>query len=222
MAVEVVLNVGPAGAGPPPTPTATPASASPSRATPTRFHTSRGLRHAAARGSSCSAVNRPPDVQPTCSRTQVGGLFWLRTISTMVVDVAGPTPRMWLSQGPAPDAWLVDRPEGEEGPRRTAPLGLMAFGAAGLAKFSDATLIACGDVPDCSDQSGVALGAQAPRSGSRGSSARRSTTSSRGSSKSRAPSAGYRFDSYTNVHILNMSGLGGVPVGPCGFTGRAA
>ena len=95
----------------------------------------------------------------------------------------------------------------------------MAFGAAGLAKFSDATLIACGDVPGCSNQSGVALGAGAAI-WITGSSARRSTTSSRGSSRSRGPSAGYRFESYTNVHILNISGLGGVPVGPVRIYGK--
>src|SRR5262249_33842277 len=48
--------------------------------------------------------------------------------------------------------------EGEEessGPRRQSPTGFVLFGGAGLTKFRDATVSACGNTPTCSDSSGI-------------------------------------------------------------------
>jgi hypothetical protein len=127
---------------------------------------------------------------------------------------------MWLSQGSAPGEWLVDRPEGEEGPRRTAPTGLMAFGAAGIARFSDAALIACGDVPDCSDRSGrVTVGAGAAIWINRFIGAEVNYFKP-AKLKIEGSDAGYRFDGYFNAHVLNISGLGGVPIGPVRIYGK--
>jgi opacity protein-like surface antigen len=94
--------------------------------------------------------NKRPTPPPAgCDRREVSGIFWVRRINTLVVDIGGLQPSMLLVRGtytpPKPTA------EGEEGevPGRQAPTGLSLFGGGGFGKFRDQFLILCGNVAGC-------------------------------------------------------------------------
>lgn len=102
--------------------------------------------------------NKRPSPPPAgCERREISGVFWVRRINTLVVDVGGVQPAMLLIKGaytpPKPAA-----PEGEGGdastPRRPSPTGLTLFGGSGLGKFRNAFLIACGNAVGCDGHDG--------------------------------------------------------------------
>jgi hypothetical protein len=100
--------------------------------------------------------NKRPSPQPAgCDRREISGVFLVRRLNTLVVDVGGLQPAMLLVKGtykpPKP------KPEGEEGastPMRPSPTGLMLFGGGGLGKFRDAFGIACGNAAGCAGHDG--------------------------------------------------------------------
>ena len=98
---------------------------------------------------------RPSPAPAGCDRREVSGLFLVKRVHTLVVDVSGPLPSMLLVRG----AYTPPRPptvEGEEAPseRRPSPTGVTLFGGAGLGKLRDAFAIACGNAPGCDGQDG--------------------------------------------------------------------
>lgn len=89
----------------------------------------------------------PPDAAPDCTRSDVGGIYWIRPRSTIVVNVANPIPMVLLRQGSYnPNAG---------GPRRPSPTGLVLFGGGGLGQLPDVFLLPCGTVQDCSGDDAV-------------------------------------------------------------------
>ena len=82
-----------------------------------------------------------------CNRTEIAGFFALRGVTTMVVDLAATPPSMYLRQGPAPKSWLSDEVTVRDW--GLAPAGLVLGGGAGLARFSNALSVACGNVVGC-------------------------------------------------------------------------
>lgn len=100
---------------------------------------------------------RPAPPAAGCERKEVSGLFLVRRINTLVVDVGALQPSLLLIKGaytpPAPAA-----PEGEGGdavtPRRPSPTGLTLFGGGGLSKFREQYLIACGNARGCTGHEG--------------------------------------------------------------------
>lgn len=83
-----------------------------------------------------------PDAQADCTRSDIGGIYWVRHRSTIVVNVANPIPMILLRQGSYnPNAG---------GPRRPSPTGVVLFGGGGLAQFPDVFQVPCGTVPECS------------------------------------------------------------------------
>jgi len=83
-----------------------------------------------------------------CIRRDMGGFFVVREISSLVIDVGGPSPTLLLRQGKVsldpPRVW------------KPAPTGLVIFGGGAFNQFSDVTDTACGIVTPCSgDQSGL-------------------------------------------------------------------
>src|SRR5262245_24293165 len=107
----------------------------------------------------CSAVHRiiiternqlPQGKEENCDRREISGIFWIRHVSTLVVNVGGPIPTMLLTRG------KYD-PHNPAPPRHVAN-GLIIFGGGGLTKFDDLIVNACGDVSTCNgDNSGGAL-----------------------------------------------------------------
>jgi hypothetical protein len=89
-----------------------------------------------------------------CDRREISGIFWVRRVNTLVVDVGGTQPSMLLVRG----SYTPPKPtvEGEEpvSERRQAPTGLSLFGGSGLSKFRDQFLIACGNVSGCDGHDG--------------------------------------------------------------------
>lgn len=83
-----------------------------------------------------------------CTRRDMGGIFVVRQVSSLVVDVGGASPTLMLRQGKVsldpPRVW------------KPAPTGLVLFGGGAFNKFGDVTTVACGNVSTCSgDQAGL-------------------------------------------------------------------
>jgi hypothetical protein len=153
----------------------------------------------------------PQPAQAGCARTEIGGVYWVRQRSTIVIDVSKPIPDVLLRQG----SYNPNAPA-----RRLAPTGLVAFGGGGLAKISDATAIACGDVTECADKGFVGaynLGATLWITrwlGVEGSYLRPSRMVVEGEGST------FTFTNTLDVDIVNVVGKLGVPLGPVRIFGQ--
>src|SRR5262245_43979779 len=88
----------------------------------------------------------PPPPAEGCDRREVAGVYWVRPLNTVVVDVGGAAPSLLLVRGsytpPKPT------PEGsEDEPARPLPSGLMMFGGGAFTSFRDFGALACGNAP---------------------------------------------------------------------------
>jgi hypothetical protein len=157
------------------------------------------------------AAPLPPD--DGCIRHEVTGVFLIRRVSSVVVNVGNPIATLLLRQGPYS---LRAR-----GPRRLAPLGLVVFGGGALVKYADALEFGCTNVPTCSgDDSGFGYTVGAEYWFSRylaaeGSYVRPPELTIAGSGEA------YRFDSFLEPHLFTAAGKVGVPIGPIRLYGRA-
>jgi hypothetical protein len=98
---------------------------------------------------------RPPSPPAGCDRREVSGLFLVRRINTLVVDVGALQPSMLLVKGSyTPPKPVAEGEEDAPAPRRPSPTGLSLFAAGGLGKYRDAFLIACGNAPGCDGKDG--------------------------------------------------------------------
>lgn len=156
--------------------------------------------------------NRPPaPAGAGCSRSDIGGVYWVRQRSTIVIDVSRPIPDVLLRQG----AYNPNAPT-----KRLAPTGLMVFGGGGLAKTSEAAAIACGNLVDCGDDGYV--GAYTAGAtlwitrwlGVEGSYVKPSRMVVEGNGGS------FTFTSELDVHIMNLVGKLGIPLGPVRLFGQ--
>jgi hypothetical protein len=84
----------------------------------------------------------PPDTG--CDRRQIIGLFLVRSVSTLIVDVGGANPTVLLRQGPFDLRKVV---------AWSPPTGLVVFGGGVFGTFSNASDIACGNTACSSDNS---------------------------------------------------------------------
>ena len=85
-----------------------------------------------------------------CVRREVAGVYVVRKVTTMVVDVSEAAPAVLLRQGPAPPAWLtdeVDRPRTGK-PANAPSRGLYGFVGGGISSFLNPVTVACGN-EDC-------------------------------------------------------------------------
>ena len=99
-------------------------------------------------------VNRdglPPAPQSGCERTPIAGVFVIRDVSSVVVNLSGAQPTLLLRQGP-----YDLRPQSEWETR--VPAGVVIFGGGGLSKLHNAQGLACGTVSTCAgDDTGLAF-----------------------------------------------------------------
>jgi opacity protein-like surface antigen len=153
----------------------------------------------------------PPAAADGCTRSDVAGVYWVRRQSTVVIDLSGPIPDVLLRQGEYnPNAPV----------KRTVPTGLVAFGGGGLAKLSEATAIACGNVAECGDDGYVGtynLGATLWLTrwlGIEGSYLRPSRMIVEGAGP------GHSFTSEFDADIVNAVVKLGVPLGPVRIFGQ--
>ena len=89
-----------------------------------------------------------------CTRHRIAGVFVVQEITSLVMDVSGSAPTLYLRQGDAPDDWLHPRVTSDgEGPRISiAPTGLVASGAVGMAGVEGFDSQFCGDVTSCTSE----------------------------------------------------------------------
>jgi hypothetical protein len=141
-----------------------------------------------------------------CTRRDMGGIFVVRQVSTLVVDVGGPSPTLLLRQGKVsldpPRVW------------KPAPTGLVLFGGGGFTKLSDVTAVACGSVTPCSgDQSGSAytFGAAywvTPYLAAEGTYIKPANPTATGTTDT------FQFNSVFDAQVLTVLGKVGIPLGP--------
>src|SRR5258708_27505106 len=92
--------------------------------------------------------------QVGCARGTVRDLFRLQKITTLVVDVTGDNPLVWIRQGPAPSEWIGGAVDEKAGSSWAAPpVGIILSGGVGGASFSSAFPQASGDASTCSGSS---------------------------------------------------------------------
>jgi hypothetical protein len=163
----------------------------------------------------CDAVRRvfvvdrgmlPAAPEPGCNRTQISGLFLVKRISTVVVTVSGPLPTVLLRQG----HYDLHREPGRTwGP---SPFGLVLFGGGALTNLTQASVLSCGDVADCSgDDAGVGYTAGidfwiSPYIAAEVSYTRPAESTARGGGSN------FRFNTALDAHVLNVAGKVGVPI----------
>lgn len=158
----------------------------------------------------------PPEPESGCVRSQIPGLFIVRPISTLAVNVSATPPTLLLRQGRFNPA--VENAQRTWAP---APTGLVLSGGIGFATFRDAGAFACGDVTTCTaDDSGFAYQASVAWWFARFAAAevgyiRPSEADIAGSQETR-----FRFNSFLDAHILTLGGKGGVPIGPVRLYGH--
>ena len=150
-----------------------------------------------------------------CERTPISGLFLVRPVSTIVVDVAGPNPTVLLRQGRFdPRTANVTRNW------TPSPSGLVVFGGGGLARFGDVEARACGDVTECSGggfRGTYTAGATIwfkPFLGVEGSYLKAAKSTVTGSQSN------FRFDTVLDAHLVTVAGKAGVPIGPVRIYGQ--
>lgn len=93
-------------------------------------------------------TRQPPPPAEGCDRREIPGIYWVRPVNTIVVDVGGPTPTLLLVRG----SYTPPKPgtEGdEERPGRPLPTGLVMFAGTAFSNFRDAGLLACGNATPC-------------------------------------------------------------------------
>lgn len=163
-------------------------------------------------------VVEPPAPDAACARVEIPGLFVVRPISTIVVDMTGSTPTLLLIQGAydpkaPPRTWTA------------APMGLILSGGAGLTSYNNQGLLACGSVTDCSSNNwtlgytGAVQFWLAPFLGAEVGYIKPGGTTAEGSGTSSIST--YEFNSELDGDVLTIAGLVGGPVGPLRLYGKA-
>ncbi len=145
-----------------------------------------------------------PSPESGCARRDMGGVFLVRNLSTLVVDFAGPTPTLLLRQG-----YVSPEPKRIYGP----PSRLILFGGGGLTMLANETSYACGSTtPECErDDMGIGFTGGASfwfgqYIGAEGSYVRPAKGTATGSGST------YTFDSTFDPEMLTVAGMVGAPV----------
>ena len=144
-----------------------------------------------------------------CTRRQISGVFWVRTVNSIVIDAGGANPTLLLIKG-----WYSLDPDTPDRPRTASLGGLEVFGGGGFGAFRDVRALACGNVTPCGGHdSGLGYTAGATYWFGRfvaaeGSYLKPGKVTANGSGE------GYSFDSSLDADMLMLVGKGGVPIGP--------
>lgn len=159
---------------------------------------------------------QPPAPAPGCTRRELFGVFFLRDVTTLVVNAAEKSQAVWIKQGPAPPTWLSDEPAGGSSKTTSGvqvPKGLVLFGGGGIAKYADAVSVSCGVVTDCTGKDVRIAGRVggdywfAPFLAVSISYVKPANATTVGSG------VNYHFDSALTPQIVTIAGKVGIPVG---------
>jgi hypothetical protein len=150
-----------------------------------------------------------------CRRTQIPGIFLVRRISTIVVNVGGDNPTVLLRQGR-----FTPRAPGTERTWAPLPTGFVISGGGNISAFRDPVELACGNVSDCSGDAsvlGFTVGASywlSPFIAAEFTYLRPSEVKAEGQGDN------FRFDGFLNAHILTLAGKVGFPAGLARIYGK--
>ena len=156
-----------------------------------------------------------PPPEPGCTRTEISGMFVLRPVSTLVINLSGTTPSVLLRQRDF-DFRRDYRSGGVE-----PPAGLIVFGNGAWTKLHNARASLCGDTAECpGEDSGFGFGGGltywfTPYAGIEASYLRPHRALFEGS-----PGNNSLFQSVTKVEALMFVAKIGVPAGPVRIYGQ--
>jgi hypothetical protein len=154
-----------------------------------------------------------PSPEVGCNRRDMGGIFLVKQISTLVIDFGGPSVTLLLRQGKV----SLAPPRTWDGGRT----GLMLFGGGALTNISNFPGIACGDATECSTDSrgfGYTAGAEfwvTPNIAATGSYVRPFEATTEGSGDR------YRFTSTQKLEVVTVGGKVGFPAGRTRIYGQS-
>lgn len=98
----------------------------------------------------------PAAVAAGCERREIGGLFWVRRVNTVVIDLASTNPTLLLINGTyrPPRPMSPEEEAGEPTPHAPLPKGLVMFAGGGQTSLRDFVSLQCGNAP-CSGKGAV-------------------------------------------------------------------
>jgi hypothetical protein len=167
---------------------------------------------------------QPPAPASGCTRREIFGVFFLRDITTLVVNAAEQSQAVWIKQGPAPPNWLSDEPAGgsaKTGSAFVLPTGLVLFGGGGVAKYSDAVSVSCGTEPDCAGKDVRLAGRVGGDYWFAPFLAVSATYLKPASALTAGVGTDYHFDSAFTPQIVTIAGKVGIPIGRARIYGEA-
>ena len=99
-------------------------------------------------------ASRPaPPAADGCERREISGLFWVRRVNTIVIDLAPANPTLLLISGsytpPAPRS-PEEEASGDPIPHTPLPKGLVMFAGGGITAYRDVLALTCGTAQTCS------------------------------------------------------------------------
>jgi hypothetical protein len=159
-----------------------------------------------------------PAAAENCDRREISGLFWVRSVNTIVFDLANTAPSLLLVRG----SYVYKAPRDEDEPRiwRPLPTGLAVYGGGGFGKLADAFGFACGNETTCtgtdSQLGAYTFGATYWLShfvGIDGAFVKPRSMKATGGT-------GYSFTTTQSLGIFKLTGKGGFPIGPVRITGE--
>lgn len=168
------------------------------------------------------AARPAPPAGEGCDRREISGLYWVRRVSTIVIDVAPANPTLLLISGsytPPQPRTPEEEASGESIPHAPLPRGFVMFAGGGITSFRDALNLACGTAQTCSgDGSPYAYTFGATywitrNFGIEGSFLHPQKLKASGGD-------GYAFDTTLNADIWNILGKAGVQAGPVRLYGQ--
>ncbi|MEI6669094.1 MAG: hypothetical protein WCP29_13145 [Acidobacteriota bacterium] len=164
---------------------------------------------------------QPPTVD--CSRRELPGVFLMRSVTTLVVEVAASAPAVWVRQGPVPIEWLGEESSSISSKQlhRPSPTGLILSGGGGMGSLGNVTTNECGGVATCSgktSQLGYVGGATIWLTsflGVEGSYAKSANATVTGSD------AYLHFANTTSTNLVTAAAKVGIPLGAVRFYAKA-
>ena len=159
-----------------------------------------------------------PALEGACRRSPIAGLFWVRTVNTLVVNLAGQPPSVLLIVG----KYTPPAPGTEDLPRSwtPAPTGIVAFGGGLYGTFRDFSTIQCGNLATCEPHDGGfgyhAGGAFWMKRFIAG----EATYVKLHSPTANGSGTGFRFDSSMDASLVTVAALVGPQGGPVRFYGK--
>jgi hypothetical protein len=157
-----------------------------------------------------------------CDRREISGLFWIRRLNTIVIDLAPVNPTLLLISGsytPPQPRTPEEEASGESIPHAPLPRGFVMFAGGGITAYRDALSLACGTAQTCSgDSSPYAYTFGATYWFTRNFAVEGSFLHPQ---KLKAEGGdGYAFDTTLNADIWNILGKAGVQGGPMRIYGQ--